>query len=88
MIGVMKNAFLIAVLTQKLLLNRWEKHIPNFVLTIELAKRPKYHATNVINYGWKGAHDEVRECSEQPLPNILVMFMKERMLEGVSPTTF
>lgn len=53
MIGVMTTAFLIAVLSQKLLLSRWEKYIYNFVLNIELAKVHRYHAANVISYGWK-----------------------------------
>lgn len=53
MLGVMTTAFLIAVLSQKLLLSRWEKYIYNFVLNIELAKVHKYHAANVILYGWR-----------------------------------
>lgn len=53
MIGVMTTAFLIAVLSQKLLLSRWEKYVYNFVSNIELAKAHRYHAANVISYGWK-----------------------------------
>ena len=49
----MTSAFLIAVLSQKLLLSRWEKYIFNFVLNIELAKAHKTHAANIISYGWR-----------------------------------
>ena len=52
-IGVMTSALLIAVLSQKLLLSRWEKYIYNFVLNIELAKARKTHAANIISNGWK-----------------------------------
>ena len=52
-IGVMTSAFLIAVLSQKLLLSRWEKYIYNFVLNIELAKAHKNHAANIISNGWR-----------------------------------
>ena len=49
----MTSAFLIAVLSQKLLLSRWEKYIYNFVLNIELAKAHKMHAANIISSGWR-----------------------------------
>ncbi|CAF4424139.1 unnamed protein product, partial [Rotaria sp. Silwood2] len=52
-LGVMTGAFLVAILSQKLLLSRWEKYIYNFVLKVELAKAQKYHAANIIQYGWK-----------------------------------
>nr|ACD54734.1 small conductance calcium-activated potassium channel-like protein [Adineta vaga] len=51
--GVTVSAFLIAVLSQKLLLSRWEKYIYNFVLNIELAKSHKALAVNIIHHGWK-----------------------------------
>ncbi|CAF1147478.1 unnamed protein product [Rotaria sordida] len=52
-IGVMISAFLIAVLSQILLLNRWEKYIYNFGLNIEMAKTQKFYAANIIFYAWK-----------------------------------
>ncbi|UJR17545.1 hypothetical protein I4U23_004441 [Adineta vaga] len=51
--GVTVSAFLIAVLSQKLILSRWEKYIYNFVLNIELAKSHKVIAANIIHHGWK-----------------------------------
>jgi hypothetical protein len=51
--GVTVSAFLIAVLSQKLLLSRWEKYIYTFVLNIELAKEQKFAAANIIKYAWK-----------------------------------
>jgi hypothetical protein len=51
--GVTVTAFLIAVLSQKLLLSRWEKYIYTFVLNIELAKTQNLHAANIIKYTWK-----------------------------------
>ncbi|CAF5092970.1 unnamed protein product, partial [Rotaria sp. Silwood1] len=39
LVGIFSTALLIAVLTQKLLMNRWEKYVHNFVLDIELAKK-------------------------------------------------
>jgi hypothetical protein len=44
---------LIAVLAQKLILNRWEKYVHNFVLNIELAKERRIEAANVIKYALK-----------------------------------
>ncbi|CAF3128291.1 unnamed protein product [Rotaria socialis] len=48
LIGVFSTALIIAVLAQKLLLNRWEKHVHNFVLNIELAKDRRILAANVV----------------------------------------
>lgn len=53
MLGVMTTAFVIAVLSQKLVLSRWEKYIYNFVVNIELAKIHKSNAANVIKTSWK-----------------------------------
>ncbi len=44
---------MIAVLAQKLILNRWEKYVHHFVLNIELAKERRIQAANVIKYAVK-----------------------------------
>ncbi|CAF1334374.1 unnamed protein product, partial [Rotaria sp. Silwood1] len=51
--GILASALLIAVLTQKLLLNRWEKYVHNFVLNVGLAKEHKMHAANVIKFAFQ-----------------------------------
>ena len=53
MIGILSSALLISVLAQKLLFNRWEKYVHNFVLNIELAKTRKHQAANVIKFAMK-----------------------------------
>ncbi|CAF4487041.1 unnamed protein product [Rotaria sp. Silwood2] len=53
LIGVLSTALLISVLTQKLQMNRWEKYVHNFVLTIELSKKRKIQAANVIKFAFK-----------------------------------
>lgn len=53
MIGILSSALLISVLAQKLLLNRWEKYVHNFVLNIELAKTRKHEAANVIKFAMR-----------------------------------
>jgi hypothetical protein len=53
LIGVFSTALLVAVISQKLELSRSEKHVHNFVASIELAKAHKDQAANVVKYGWK-----------------------------------
>ncbi|CAF3477214.1 unnamed protein product [Rotaria sp. Silwood1] len=53
LVGVLSTALLISVLAQKLVMNRWEKYVNNFVLDIELAKKRKTAAANVIKYAFK-----------------------------------
>ncbi|CAF3966647.1 unnamed protein product, partial [Rotaria sordida] len=48
--GILITALVITVLTQKLLLNRWEKYVHSFVLNVELAKNRKMQAANVIKF--------------------------------------
>ncbi|CAF3477244.1 unnamed protein product [Rotaria sp. Silwood1] len=55
LVGIFSTALLIAVLTQKLLMNRWEKYVHNFVLDIELAKKRKINAANVIKFSFKSS---------------------------------
>ncbi|CAF1549412.1 unnamed protein product, partial [Rotaria sordida] len=47
------NALLISVLAQKLKLTRSEKYVHSFVLDIELAKKRKHQAANVIKFAIK-----------------------------------
>ncbi|CAF3827993.1 unnamed protein product [Rotaria sordida] len=50
LVGVFSTALVIAVLAQKLLLDRCEKYVHNFVMNIELAKEHKIQAANVIKF--------------------------------------
>ncbi|CAF3538674.1 unnamed protein product [Rotaria sp. Silwood1] len=52
-VGILVSALLIAVISQKLVLSRWERYVHNFVLNIELAKAHRHQAANVIIYAWK-----------------------------------
>ncbi|CAF1246543.1 unnamed protein product [Rotaria sordida] len=51
--GILITALVITVLTQKLLLNRWEKYVHTFVLNVELAKNRKIQAANVIKFAFQ-----------------------------------
>ncbi|CAF0777200.1 unnamed protein product [Didymodactylos carnosus] len=53
LIGVFATALLVAVISQKLELTRSEKYVHNFVTNIELAKKHRHQAANVVKYGWK-----------------------------------
>ncbi|CAF3936361.1 unnamed protein product, partial [Rotaria sp. Silwood1] len=53
LVGVLSTALLISVLAQKLVMNRWEKYVNNFVLNVDLSKERKLHAANVIKYAFK-----------------------------------
>ncbi|CAF1371090.1 unnamed protein product [Rotaria sordida] len=52
-LGVILIALLISVLTQKLLLDRSEKYVHNFVLNIQLAKEYKIEAANIIKFAFR-----------------------------------
>ena len=52
-IGILVAALLIAVVSEKLVLSRWEKYVHNFVLNSELAKQRTHQAANVLIYAWK-----------------------------------
>ncbi|CAF1270290.1 unnamed protein product [Rotaria sordida] len=52
-IGVLVAALLTAVVTEKLVLSRWEKYVHNFVLNSELAKQRTHQAANILIYTWK-----------------------------------
>jgi hypothetical protein len=52
-VGLLSSALLIAVVAQKLLLNRWEKYVHSFVLKTDLEKEHKIQAANVIKYTFK-----------------------------------
>ncbi|CAF3692785.1 unnamed protein product [Rotaria sp. Silwood1] len=51
--GLLSTALLISVLIQKLLLNRWEKYVHNFVLNIQLEKERKIQAANIIKFSFQ-----------------------------------
>lgn len=51
--GILSTALVISVLTQKLVLTRWEKYVYNFVLNIELTKKRKHQSANVVKYAIK-----------------------------------
>ncbi|CAF4650158.1 unnamed protein product [Rotaria sp. Silwood1] len=53
LVGVLSTALLISVLAQKLVMNRWEKYVNNFVLNVELAKECKLNAANMIKFALK-----------------------------------
>ncbi|CAF1252990.1 unnamed protein product [Adineta ricciae] len=76
LMGVTMTAFLITVLSQKLLLSRWEKYIYSFVLNIELAKEQQSEAANLINMEKKflGSISAVRQIKQarSRLPDNLI----------------
>jgi hypothetical protein len=53
LVGVFSTALVIAVLAQKLALDRWEKYVHNFVLNTELAKQRKVQAANIVKHAIK-----------------------------------
>lgn len=53
LIGTFATALLISVLAQKLILTRWEKYVYNFVLNLELAKKRRHQAANIIKFAVK-----------------------------------
>ncbi|CAD5123996.1 unnamed protein product [Dimorphilus gyrociliatus] len=46
------TALIVAVLARKLELSRAEKYVHNFVIDVELDKRYKVAAANIVKYGW------------------------------------
>ena len=50
--GVCGTALVVAVLTRKLELSREEKFVYAYVTDVELGKRVKQHASNVIKHSW------------------------------------
>ena len=53
LIGLFVSALLIAVLSQKLSLDRAEKYVHGFVIGIQLAKRYEAQASNTIKFAFK-----------------------------------
>ncbi|CAF1371074.1 unnamed protein product [Rotaria sordida] len=62
--GILVAALLITVLTQKLLLNRWEKYVHSFVLNVEFAKNRKIQAANVIKFAFQAWYLKKKNTSE------------------------
>ncbi|CAF1685669.1 unnamed protein product [Rotaria magnacalcarata] len=50
LVGTFTTALLISILAQALVLTRWEKYVYSFVLNIEVAKKRKIQAANVIKF--------------------------------------
>lgn len=48
--GILSSALVVSILTQKLVLTRWEKYVHNFVLNIQLSKQRKYQSANVVKF--------------------------------------
>ena len=53
LVGILSSALLIAVVSQKLAFRREEKYVHTFVLNIELAKRHRDEAANVVKFAVK-----------------------------------
>jgi hypothetical protein len=53
MLGAGCTALVVAVLARKLELTSAEKYVHDFVLEIDLDKRLKHHAANVVKHGWR-----------------------------------
>ena len=53
MMGAGCTALVVAVLARKLELSSAEKYVHNFVLEIDMEKRLKNHAANVVKHGWR-----------------------------------
>ena len=53
LLGILSSAFLIAVVTQKLTFRREEKYVHTFVLSIELAKKRRTQAADIIKSALK-----------------------------------
>ena len=51
--GLLSSALLISVVAQKLKLTRWEKHVHKFVYDIELSRKRRDQAANVIKFAIK-----------------------------------
>jgi hypothetical protein len=51
--GLLSSALCIAVLAQKLMLNRWEKYVYHFVINTELAKEHKNQSANIVKFSIK-----------------------------------
>ncbi|CAF4147922.1 unnamed protein product, partial [Rotaria sordida] len=64
LVGVFSTALVIAVLAQKLLLDRCEKYVHNFVMNIELAKERKIQAANVIKFAFQVWHLKKKNIPE------------------------
>ena len=53
LVGILSSALLIAVVSQKLSFRREEKYVHTFVLNIELAKKRRIYAANVVKFAIK-----------------------------------
>ncbi|CAF4047304.1 unnamed protein product [Rotaria sp. Silwood2] len=86
LVGVFSTAVIIAVLAQKLLLNRWEKYVHNFVLNIQLSKEQKMHAANVVKFAlkvWCMRHKNASGSSIQYIRAQRQLFQSIRSLHRV-----
>ncbi|CAF4155014.1 unnamed protein product, partial [Rotaria sordida] len=80
LIGILTTALLITVLTQKLLLNRWEKYVHSFVLNVELAKNRKIQAANIIKFAFQAWNLKKKNVSES---SIRYLRAQQRLFQSI-----
>ncbi|CAF4132398.1 unnamed protein product [Rotaria sordida] len=80
LVGVFSTALVIAVLAQKLLLDRCEKYVHNFVMNIELAKEHKIQAANCVKFAVKVWYMKNRNTS---LSSIRYLQVRRRLFQAI-----
>ncbi|CAF1235129.1 unnamed protein product [Rotaria sordida] len=78
--GILATALLITVLSQKLLMNRWEKYVHSFVLNVELAKKRKIQAANIIKFAFQVWHLKRKNVS---LSSVLYLQAQRRLFQSI-----
>ncbi|CAF3140641.1 unnamed protein product [Rotaria sp. Silwood2] len=80
LVGILTTAVFITVLTQKLLMNRWEKYVHNFVLDVELAKERKIQAANVIKFAFLAWYIKKKNVSSS---SFLYLQAQRRLFQAI-----
>ncbi|CAF3489330.1 unnamed protein product [Rotaria sp. Silwood1] len=80
LVGVFSTALVIAVLAQKLLLDRCEKYVHNFALNIGLAKEHKIQAANVIKFAMKVWY---MKNHKRPVSSIQFLKVQRRLFQSI-----
>ncbi|CAF1515310.1 unnamed protein product [Rotaria sordida] len=80
LVGVFSTALVIAVLAQKLLLDRCEKYVHNFVMNIELAKEHKIQAANIVKFAVKVWYMKNKNIS---LSSIRYLQVRRRLFQAI-----
>nr|XP_020464132.1 intermediate conductance calcium-activated potassium channel protein 4 [Monopterus albus] len=89
--GVACTAMLVAVVTEKLALNKGEKHVHFFMLDIQISKRIRHAAANVLRECWllhrtnttkgnRGEHRKHRRCLLEAIRVFRHLRLKQRKL--------